>query len=175
MKNYLFLLIIPVLLFSGLVQADNVALETELCKKSTLKFMDGDTFKCNGETVRVLGVDTPEVKSEGNCIYKDQKMGKEASEFTKKELLNAKRILLIKGEKDVYGRRLAHVMIDGDLLAAKLIKAGLGYETISRFGTNGFELYATDISSAVNSSPKPKFKEPYVWREQHKKEMNCKR
>ncbi|MDD2731374.1 MAG: thermonuclease family protein, partial [Candidatus Portnoybacteria bacterium] len=71
--------------------------------------------------------------------------------------------------KDRYGRTLAHVLLDGELLGAKLIKAGLAYESISHFGDNGMPEFALQILEAAKVAPKPSFEEPYKWRKKHQK------
>ena len=92
--------------------------------------VDGDTakFELNGEkiTVRFLGIDTPETvhPTKGEEFY-----GKEASNFTKEILENAKKIEIEydsnSSEKDKYERHLAWIWVDGILLQEKLIKNGL--------------------------------------------------
>jgi endonuclease YncB( thermonuclease family) len=139
-------------------------LDAYVCPIEKVKFDDGDSFKCDGVDIRVLGVDTPEITHKEHGILKNQEMGREAAAFTKKALRSANRILIIKGGKGHYGRTLAHVMLDGELLSVMLIKSGLGYETISKYGDNGFPLYASVIVEAFKSVPKPKFENPSIWR-----------
>ena len=94
------------------------------------KFVDGDTFwvKVSSEKdlkVRLIGIDTPEVKWEG--LTEEQPGGKEASEYVK-NLLKGKKVLL---EYDVqkydpYGRTLAYVYLeDSTFLNAHLLEVGL--------------------------------------------------
>lgn len=94
------------------------------------KFVDGDTFWVmvnpgKPEKIRLIGVDTPEVKWEG--LTKEQPGGKEASEYVK-NLLKGKKVLL---EYDVqkydpYGRTLAYVYLeDSTFLNAHLLEVGL--------------------------------------------------
>lgn len=91
--------------------------------------VDGDTFRFvqNGETytVRIMGVDTPEMK--GRCSQEIKK-AKEAKTFTKNKLLNASNLTLtqLNRNKDKYGRLLRQVEIDGERLDKALIKANLG-------------------------------------------------
>ena len=92
--------------------------------------VDGDTakFELNGEkiTVRFLGIDTPETvhPTKGEEFY-----GKEASNFTKEILENAKKIEIEydsnSSKKDKYERHLTWIWVDGILLQEKLIKNGL--------------------------------------------------
>lgn len=91
------------------------------------KCIDGDTasFIYKGETVkfRFLSINTPESTS------KVEAFGKEASEFTCKELKNASKIEVEFEEntdkKDKYGRYLAYIFVDGELLQEKLVYNGL--------------------------------------------------
>ncbi len=99
--------------------------------------VDGDTLVLeNGERVRLIGIDTPEMH-ESNKLYKDsqrtgedittiQKLGRRAYEFTKK-LVEGKRVSL---EFDVerhdkYGRLLAYIYLkDGTFVNAEIVKQG---------------------------------------------------
>ncbi len=139
------------------------------CPVKTITFDDGDSIACGDEMIRVLGVDTPEVKHEAHGIYKDQAYGPEASAFTNGLLKQAKKVQLVRAGKDKYGRILAHVLIDGKLLGAQLIKAGLAYETISHYGDNGLPMYAKQIMSAAAKAPQPKFEQPYLWRKKNQR------
>ena len=80
--------------------------------------VDGDTLKLgNGKTVRVVGIDTPEV---GECGY-EQAADKLAS------LVLGERVLLTKSDEntDRYGRLLRYVNIGGMDAGLREIKAGL--------------------------------------------------
>lgn len=93
------------------------------------KFVDGDTFWVmvnpgKPEKIRLIGVDTPEVKWEG--LTKEQLGGKEASEYLKK-LLKGKKVLLEYDVQkyDLYGRTLAYVYLeDSTFLNAHLLEMG---------------------------------------------------
>jgi micrococcal nuclease len=99
--------------------------------------VDGDTLVLeNGERVRLIGIDTPEMH-ESNKLYKDsrrtgedvttiQKLGRKSYEFTK-GLVEGKRVSL---EFDVerhdkYGRLLAYIYLkDGTFVNAEIVKQG---------------------------------------------------
>lgn len=94
--------------------------------------VDGDTAKLmiDGEeqTVRFLAVNTPETKhpTKGKEFY-----GEEASEYTCSMLNNATKIELEYEESnktDKYGRTLAWIWIDGNLLQRSLVSEG--YATV---------------------------------------------
>lgn len=98
------------------------------------KVIDGDTIKVeiDGQikTVRLIGVDTPEVDSGVTDL---ECFGNEASSKTK-ELLNGKLVKLeadlTQANQDKYGRLLRYVYLEGDLesINEKLIKQGYAFE-----------------------------------------------
>ena len=91
------------------------------------KCIDGDTahFMIDGQdtTVRFLAIDTPETKKPNTPV---QPYGKEASRYTCDALSRAKEIRLEyeKEKDDKYGRCLAWVFVDDELLQEKLIRKG---------------------------------------------------
>src|SRR3989338_2228986 len=93
-----------------------------------MKVIDGDTLKLsNGETVRLIGVDTPETVHPAKPV---QYFGKEASAFTKR-LAEGKAVRLEYDQQrteDKYGRTLAYVYIDdGRMLNSEIIMQGYGF------------------------------------------------
>lgn len=91
------------------------------------KVVDGDTVNVmvNGqeETVRMLLIDTPETVHPTKPV---QPYGSEASHFVK-ELLNGQTIQLEMdiGERDKYGRLLAYVYVNDQMVNKLLLKKGL--------------------------------------------------
>lgn len=137
--------------------------------KSLIKFDDGDTIGYKGTSFRISGVDTPEIMHKEDGIFEDQPYGRTAAAYTKKLILNAKKVEYLLGEKDKYGRTLAHVFIDGELLSILLLKKSLGYEIISNFGPGEFPGLARQILAAARSASTPKFERPMYWRGKHQK------
>lgn len=92
-----------------------------------LRVIDGDTIQIeyNGakERVRLIGIDTPESVHPDET--KNNENGKLASEYTK-SLLEGKKISLEfdAGERDKYGRLLAYVYLDGEMINKKLLADG---------------------------------------------------
>ena len=82
----------------------------------------------NGETIKVrfLAVDTPESVHPTKEV---QAYGVEASNFTKEKLKNAKSIQLEfdnnSDKTDKYGRYLAWIWVDGELVQNLLVKEGM--------------------------------------------------
>jgi micrococcal nuclease len=94
--------------------------------------VDGDTLRIGvggaEETVRLIGVDTPETVDPRRPV---ERFGKEASEFTRR-LAEGKRVELreeIGGRnRDRYGRLLRYVYLeDGTLVNAEIIRRGYGH------------------------------------------------
>ena len=98
--------------------------------------VDGDTVKvliaapppglAAAETIRFLGVDTPETVHPSKPV---ERFGKEASEFTRSRLLGQDVLLAFDWDlRDRYGRLLAYVYLpDGTCHNASLIQDGYGH------------------------------------------------
>lgn len=93
-----------------------------------VKVVDGDTIKISygskQETVRFLLMDTPETVHPSKPV---EPYGKEASNFVKESLPvgGTVQIELDVSERDKYGRLLAYVWSDGEMLNEKLVRMGL--------------------------------------------------
>lgn len=95
------------------------------------RIIDGDTFTvdlpcsdevfCKDISVRVRGVDTPELKSKN---AQKRQAALKAKEFTK-NFLESGQVDLLKCGRDKYFRLLCDVTSDGEDLASALLKAGL--------------------------------------------------
>lgn len=75
-------------------------------------------------SVRVLGVDTPEIKGKLPC---EKDAARASKRLVESLLKQAKRIDLKDVQRDKYFRILADVIIDGKSLSALLLKNGLAY------------------------------------------------
>ena len=102
--------------------------EPEIISTNTViveRVIDGDTFKADGETIRLIGCDTPESKHPD--ADKNVEFGITATEYTK-NIIDGKQVQLIYDveERDRYGRILAYVYTeDGIFLNELLISEGL--------------------------------------------------
>jgi endonuclease YncB( thermonuclease family) len=132
-----------------------------------VRFDDGDTFYLDDKPIRILGIDAPETKSPDVGIFVDQPYGPAAAESTKALMTRARVLEIVPDGRDTYGRRLAHVLVDGELLSVKLIEMGLAYENVSYFGDNGFPDLADLILKASLRAPKPPFQQPHRWRKKN--------
>lgn len=96
--------------------------------------VDGDTIEIDGElygtdTVRMIGVDTPESADPDQGV---EPLGKEAAEFTE-TMLEGRTVELVADEEplDRYGRALAYVRLqDGTVFNAALLREGLAQVAI---------------------------------------------
>jgi micrococcal nuclease len=82
-------------------------------------FADGHT-----DTVRLLGVDTPEIHHPRKPV---QCFGPEAADYTARRLTG--RAVQLEGDvetRDIYGRLLAYVIVDGHRFDDELLRRGYG-------------------------------------------------
>lgn len=135
---------------------------------SDIAFDDGDTFEIKGRTIRVLGIDAPEIAHPDLGVHEAQTCGIEAADSTRTWLSRARTVEVVFGGRDIYDRTLAHVFVDGELLSCRLIRHGLAYETVSHYGDGGFPDLAQQILDTSRSSPKPRFEPPYEWKKKHR-------
>ena len=108
------------------------------------RVIDGDTLLLgNGERVRLIGVDTPEVHESGKLqrdaerthtdVATIRRLGRRSSAFVKKTV-RGQRVRLAYdqanaaiGHRDRYGRTLAYVYLeDGTFLNAEIVRQGYG-------------------------------------------------
>lgn len=96
-------------------------------QRQCTRVVDGDTIVLDGnETIRLIGVDTPETKDPRKPI---QRFGEEAYLFTK-SLVEGKNVRLEYDQErtDKYGRTLAYVYLeDRTFVNAEIIKRGNGF------------------------------------------------
>lgn len=135
--------------------------------RSAIRPDDGDTFYYKNVIIRILGIDAPEIIHKEHGIFEDQPYGRKAAAMTIGILRKARVIECLPFQNDKYGRLLAHVFVDGELLSVRLIRAGLAYESVSYYGDNGFPDLAERILKAARESPRPPFQVPYRWRRRH--------
>ncbi len=132
-------------------------------------FDDGDTIFINGKSIRILGMDTPETRSPSVGIMIDQPYGPEAADSTRAWLTRATSLQIVRDGKDPFDRQLAHIFVDGELLAVRMLRHGLAYENVSHFGDNGFPDLAQQILEASRRGPKPRFEKPHIWKKKNQR------
>ncbi len=143
--------------------------ETEV-EKSDLVVEDGDTFTWRGHKVRMLGIDCAEKDSpfhRGN----QEPWGTRAEQFLRDQISKAGKLSVIRIEKpDRYGRWLGYLLADGENVNARVIQAGLAYETVSHYGKQVLDRYAEECLEAAKAAPKPEFELPADFRKRNRKE-----
>lgn len=75
-------------------------------------------------SVRVTGVDTPEIKTKNIC---EKQKAREAKKLVTSLMMKAKRIDLVDVRRDKYFRILADIQFDGKSLSKYLLKNKLAY------------------------------------------------
>ena len=113
MKKFLGILVLS-LLWSDIIFADS------------LRVVDGDTIVLNGEKIRFIGIDTPELKQ--TCMQDDKKLdcGMTAKMLLVKKIGNNTPECISVG-KDVYKRTLAECFVNGESLSSFLVRSGYAF------------------------------------------------
>jgi len=91
--------------------------------------VDGDTIELsNGERVRYIGIDTPEIreKENSNWVYKPMPFAEKAKDFNRK-LVEGKSVKLEFDvqKKDKYKRLLAYVYAEDKMVNVEMVREGL--------------------------------------------------
>lgn len=89
----------------------------------TYSIYDGDTITIEGERIRIMGLDTPEIGSGARC--ESEANAAVAARNRLSDLLAGAEITLRRDGTDRYGRTLAYVYADGRDVAKALIAEGL--------------------------------------------------
>jgi endonuclease YncB( thermonuclease family) len=126
----------------------------------TIEWADGDV-----ETVRILGIDTPETEHVPHNLPYDQPFGREAAAFAKGAFAVATKIELSRAStRDPFDRSLAYVFLNGRNYSELVLRARLAEESVSRYGDNGFpDEAAACLAAAREAGPLP-FESPGAYR-----------
>jgi endonuclease YncB( thermonuclease family) len=93
--------------------------------------VDGDTFWIGGEKVRIADIDAPETHPP-RCAY-EARLGNQATEKLH-ALLNSGAVTMtsIDRDRDVYGRLLRNVSVNGADVGEAMVSAGVAREWVGR-------------------------------------------
>ena len=111
----------PRLLVSLLALLAALALPSAAGAATITRVVDGDTVKVGAQTVRLIGIDTPEVFGRPECY------GRQASAFVRRLLPIGSRVGYSLGveRRDRYGRALAYLYTqDGRFVNLLLVRRG---------------------------------------------------
>ncbi|MEO1988864.1 MAG: thermonuclease family protein [Martelella sp.] len=106
-------------------QAEKYGRQTTIVTSAgEISVYDGDTIKIDGQRMRLLDIDTPEI-SKPRCSYEEE-VGYEARDRLRELISQAGSVEIIdSGTTDKYGRNLIYVEVDGRDAGKILVNEGL--------------------------------------------------
>ena len=131
---------------------------------------DGDTAvihwsAADAETVRILGIDTPETRHVPHDLPYAQPFGAEARGFAIGAFATATKIELLRSSTlDPYGRTLGYFYLNDKNYSVLVVKARLAEESVSKYGDNGFAKEAADVLAAAKDAGPLPFESPGDYR-----------
>jgi endonuclease YncB( thermonuclease family) len=137
---------------------------------STITVDDGDSVFIRWdaydlETVRILGIDTPETRHDTHGIPLDQPFGPEARAFAQGAFAATTEVKLVRADKlDPYGRTLGYLFLNGKNYSVLVIRARLSDETVSFYGDNGLPQVAAEVKAAASNLSPLGFEPPHAFR-----------
>lgn len=91
---------------------------------TSLYVIDGDTVRISEERIRLIGIDTPEMKGRADCLA-ERLLADQATKRAR-ELLGGPGIVIHRsGKLDRYGRSLATITVNGQDYGEMMIAEGL--------------------------------------------------
>jgi endonuclease YncB( thermonuclease family) len=132
---------------------------------SAWEVVDGDTLRAEGREFRLLGIDTPEKAAP--WFRGDQEPWASRAAARVEQILGSAETVEVRGygRQDRYGRELVQAFADGRSIALILVREGLAYCTVGRYGDSGFPELAVRL---VAEARPPPFQKPWIWRRTHR-------
>ena len=131
------------------------ATETTNPQQQVQRVVDGDTLRlADGEQLRLIGINTPELRPRGKRTGPAEPLAQAARTALQSLIAmdNPERLIALEPgleRRDRYGRLLAHVRHpNGRLLAAELLRQGLGWQALIPPNTT----YWTQLSAAESEA-----------------------
>ena len=137
---------------------------------SRIQVDDGDTVvirwsKDDLETVRILGIDTPETRHLEHDLPYAQAFGPEARAFARGAFAAATQVELLRSSTlDPYGRTLGYVFLNGRNYSVLAVQARLAAESVSFYGDNGLPREAAEVLAAAKAAGPLPFEPPHAFR-----------
>ena len=131
---------------------------------------DGDTVVIrwpndDAETIRILGIDTPETRHPEHDLPYAQPFGPEARGFAQGAFAAATQVELLRAPTlDPYGRTLGYLFVNGRNYSVLVIRARYSAETVSFYGDNGLPKEAAEVLAAAKDAGPLPFEPPHVFR-----------
>jgi endonuclease YncB( thermonuclease family) len=131
---------------------------------------DGDTVvvrwsKDDLETVRILGIDTPETRHLEHDLPYAQPFGPDARGFALGAFAAATRVELLRAATlDPYGRTLGYLFLNGRNYSVLVVQARLAGESVSFYGDNGLPREAAEVVAAAKAAGPLPFEPPHLFR-----------
>jgi endonuclease YncB( thermonuclease family) len=131
---------------------------------------DGDTAiihwtASDAETVRFLGIDTPETRHVPHDLPYAQPFGPEARAFGRGAFAVASKIELLRSATvDPYRRTLGYFFLDGKSYSVLVVSARLAEESVTRYGDNGLPREAAEVKAAAQKAGPLPFESPGDYR-----------
>lgn len=131
---------------------------------------DGDTVdirwsKGDLETVRILGIDTPETRHLEHNLPYPQDFGPEARAFAKGAFAVASEVELLRSSTlDPFGRTLGYVFLNGRNYSVLVVRARLAAESVTHYGDNGLPKEAAEVLAAAKDAGPVPFEPPHQFR-----------
>jgi micrococcal nuclease len=136
----------------------------------TIEVDDGDTVVIRWpgdamETVRILGIDTPETRHLEHDIPYAQDFGEEATAFARGAFAAAAKVELLRSATlDPYGRTLGYLFLGERNYSVLVLSARLAEENVTRYGDNGLPREASLVLAAAGAAGPPSFESPGAFR-----------
>jgi micrococcal nuclease len=131
---------------------------------------DGDTVIIHwapndDETIRILGIDTPEIRHIEHDLPYAQPFGPEAQAFAQGAFAAATQVALLRSATlDPYGRTLGYLFVNGRNYSLMVIGARLAEESVTRYGDNGLPTEAAQVLAAAKAAGPLPFLSPADFR-----------
>jgi endonuclease YncB( thermonuclease family) len=136
----------------------------------SIEIDDGDTVVIRwprdpAETVRILGIDTPETRHLEHDLPYAQEFGEEAAAFARGAFAVAAKVELLRSATlDPFGRTLGYLFLGDRNYSVLVVNARLAEESVTRYGDNGLPREAADVLAAAKAAGPPPFESPGAFR-----------
>jgi endonuclease YncB( thermonuclease family) len=129
------------------------------------RIADGDTLTVGGETVRLWGIDAPELKQTCTRAGETYPCG-EVARYVLISLVKGKQVRCQARERDRYGRVVASCRINGDDLGGAMVRAGQAVD-FTRYSQGAYAEAERHARREGKGLWAGSFVDPGEWRQRH--------